>query len=63
MKVTPGYYRHYKGTIYYVVAVAQHESTGESLVIYHDAMGTWARDYGSFTSVVSVDGVMVPRFT
>ena len=62
MKVTIGYYRHYKGGIYYVTAVAQHESTGEALVIYHGLSGTWARDYGNFIGMVEVDGAMVPRF-
>lgn len=31
----PGLYRHYKGGYYRVVGLAEHESTGAKLVVYH----------------------------
>lgn len=36
-------YRHYKGNIYKVVALAKHTETEEELVIYTDGTHTWAR--------------------
>jgi hypothetical protein len=31
----PGIYRHYKGGFYRVIGIAEHESNGTRLVIYH----------------------------
>ena len=46
-------FRHFKGTVYTVLAVARHTETDENLVIYSDAQGnTWARPEGMFCSPV-----------
>ena len=46
-------FRHFKGTVYTVLAVARHTETDESLVIYSDAQGkTWARPKEMFCSLV-----------
>lgn len=62
MSVLPGYYRHYKGGRYRVLTIARHEGTGETLVIYWCASGTWAREVSNFTSMVTVGDKQVPRF-
>ncbi len=46
-------FRHFKGTIYKVLAVAKHTETGEELVVYEDNEGnTWARPTKMFCSLV-----------
>ncbi len=65
--VPPGKYRHYKGQLYEVMAVAHHSETLEELVIYKalykNKMGAWwVRPKAMFLKTVSVDGREVPRF-
>lgn len=56
-------YRHYKGTIYEVLCVANHSETGEKLVIYKNSeKEIYARPYNMFFGLVSHDGESVPRF-
>lgn len=46
-------FRHFKGTVYTVLAIARHTETDEKLVIYSDAQGnTWARPEEMFSSLV-----------
>ena len=48
-------YRHFKGTLYKVVDVAEHTETGEAMVIYHradDSNKLWARPMEMFLSEV-----------
>ena len=46
-------FRHFKGTIYRVIAIAKHTETGEELVVYGDEKGnTWARPKDMFSSLV-----------
>lgn len=48
-------YRHFKGTLYRVMGIAEHTETHEQLVIYQKADGTdkiWARPYTMFASEV-----------
>ena len=55
-------YKHFKGGIYRVQAIANHTETGETLVVYRDMYGDedgerkfYARPYDMFTSNVDKD--------
>ena len=61
--ITPGRYRHFKGGLYKVHAVAEHSETHELLAIYSKEGGTcWARPITMFEEDVIVDGEQKPRF-
>ena len=46
-------YRHFKGTVYTILAVAKHTENEEELVVYADEAGnTWARPLKMFYSLV-----------
>ena len=49
-----GTYKHFKGTLHKVIAIAKHSETLEQMVIYtHEDSGEiWARQYDLFTSEV-----------
>ena len=58
-------YRHYKGNVYQVVAVAKHSETLEELVIYkdiNDESKVWARPASMWDETVIKDGSSVKRF-
>lgn len=49
-------FRHFKGTVYTVIALAKHTETEEELVIYRDEQGsTWARPVDMFCSPVDTE--------
>ena len=48
-------YRHFKGNLYEVMAIAMHTETGEDMVIYQDVKHPekiYARPYDMFNSLV-----------
>ena len=48
-------YRHFKGNVYEVMAIAMHTETGEDMVIYqnvHHPEKIYARPYDMFNSLV-----------
>jgi hypothetical protein len=62
---SPGRYRHYKGGLYDLVAVARHSETHEPLVVYRDvsdAAKLWVRPHAMFFEEIEVDGRRQPRF-
>lgn len=52
--VVGGTYRHFKGTLHKVIALAKHSETLEEMVVYtHEDTGeVWVRPYDLFTSKV-----------
>lgn len=60
-----GVYRHYKGFLYQVIAVATHTETLEPLVVYQALYGdrlVWVRPLSMFLENVIVNDVSVNRF-
>ena len=45
-------YRHFKGTLHKVIAIAKHTETLEDLVIYDHDGQIWARPYAMFAGEV-----------
>ncbi|WP_371872586.1 tRNA adenosine(34) deaminase TadA [Gilvimarinus sp. DA14] len=65
MQISPGLYRHYKGSDYFVYRIATHSETEEALVVYRCLYGDyswWVRPLAMFTESVERDGVAIPRF-
>lgn len=63
--IRAGIYRHYKGGIYKVIAIAMHTETREEMVVYRsldDERQLWVRPLEMFREKVKVDGKPVPRF-
>ena len=52
--VVGGTYKHFKGTLHKVIALAKHSETQEEMVVYtHEDTGEiWVRPYEMFTSKV-----------
>ncbi|MEJ6476537.1 DUF1653 domain-containing protein [Pseudoalteromonas piscicida] len=66
MDITPGIYRHYKGKLYRVHALATHSETQEQQVVYQTLYGDmsfWVRPLEMFLEEVVVEGRSVPRFS
>lgn len=62
-----GVYRHYKGKLYYVLAIATHSESLEKLVVYvplyeSPEVSMWVRPLSMFTENVQIEGETVPRF-
>ena len=61
-----GKYRHFKGGMYEVIALAKHSETLEELVVYkalYGEGGVWVRPLAMWEETVVVDGKKTPRFT
>ena len=53
--IVPGFYRHFKGNMYFVVGIAKHTETGERMVVYKAMYGEYKmyiRPYEMFASEV-----------
>ena len=60
-----GLYRHYKGNLYEVVGTARHSETLEPMTVYralYGEHGLWVRPAAMFAELVTIDGVLRPRF-
>jgi hypothetical protein len=63
--IRAGIYRHYKGGMYKVIAIAKHTETREEMVVYRsldDERQLWVRPLEMFREMVKVEGKQVPRF-
>ena len=62
--ITPGNYKHFKGTVYVVTRIAKHSETLERMVIYTSNLNDyWVRSEQMFEELVTwPDGVVRPRF-
>ena len=61
-----GKYRHFKGNLYEVVALAKHSETLEDLVVYKALYGKndcWVRPLSMWNETVEYDGKTIKRFT
>ncbi len=63
--LTPGIYRHYKGGMYQVIAVATHSETLEPMVVYQSMKdgGYWVRPLSMWNDIIEKDGRTMTRFT
>ena len=60
-----GYYRHFKGNVYEVVATAKHSETEEEMVVYKALagdQGMWVRPLSMWDEVVTHNGKNFLRF-
>ncbi|HAS72922.1 MAG TPA: DUF1653 domain-containing protein [Clostridiales bacterium UBA8960] len=60
-----GTYKHFKGNLYKVLAIAKHSETEELMVVYQKLYGdhdTWVRPYDMFVDMKEIDGKMIKRF-
>ena len=62
--VALGFYRHYKGGLYKVLALGTHSETVEPVVIYEacDNGELWVRPLSMFKEFVQLHGRPCPRF-
>ncbi len=63
-KILCGIYRHYKGGIYEVIAMATHSETLEEMVVYRNISSeeTWVRPVRMWCEIVEYDEKTMPRF-
>ena len=56
-------YRHYKGNLYEIIALAKHSETLEDMIVYRAVTDgkTWVRPYSMWNEVVDDKGTL--RFT
>lgn len=60
-----GYYRHYKGPLYQLLAIATHSEEQRPYAVYRALYGNydlWLRPLAMFTESVSIQGEDVARF-
>ncbi len=63
--VQPGFYRHYKGRYYQVIAAVRHSEEDAPYVLYralYGDFGLWVRPLAMFTESVCINGEPLPRF-
>lgn len=61
----PGFYRHYKGRYYQLLAIVRHSEEDASYAMYralYGDFGLWVRPLEMFCEEVLIDGLTVARF-
>lgn len=58
-------YKHYKGNVYKIIALAKHSETCEDMIVYQnvDKGDIWTRPKSMWSEEVEVDGKKVLRFS
>ena len=53
-------YRHYKGNVYKIIAIAKHSETLEDMIVYSslDDNKTWVRPYSMWNEVIDGKGTL-----
>ena len=62
----PGVYRHFKGNLYRLIALARHSETLEQMVVYqalYGEKGIWVRPMDMWNEWVTHEGKQFRRFT
>lgn len=65
MEIKTGKYRHFKGNLYEVIAIAKHSETLEEMVVYRALYGqgdVWVRPAAMWNETVERDGKTFRRF-
>ena len=65
MTIRMGIYRHFKGNLYEVQAIAKHSETQEDYVVYkalYGEGGLWVRPAAMFAEKIERDGRVMDRF-
>ena len=63
--IEPGFYRHFRGKVYYAFGTAEHSETGETMVIYRAQYGDYklfVRPLAMFKETIDRNGYRGPRF-
>lgn len=57
-------YRHYKGNLYKIIALAKHSETGEDMIVYENIQkgDIWVRPKSMWNEIVNVSGRNILRF-
>ena len=66
LSIPPGRYRHFKGNLYEVIAIARHSETLEPMVVYRALYGdggVWVRPAAMWNEEITRDGKTMRRFT
>ena len=65
-QLKPGVYRHFKGNLYRLIAVARHSETLEEMVVYQALYGEggfWVCPAAMWDEIVEKEDYTGPRFT
>ncbi len=64
--IPPGRYRHFKGNLYEVIAIARHSETLKPMVVYralYGEGGVWVRPAEMWNEMITREGKTFQRFT
>lgn len=57
-------YKHYKGNLYKIIALAKHSETGEEMIVYENIKkgDIWVRPKYMWNEIIDVNGQKILRF-
>ena len=58
-------YKHYKGNLYKIIALAKHSETGEDMIVYQSLNNgdIWVRPGYMWNEIININDTNVKRFT